>query len=311
MIEVQGLTKSYGAHVALAGVSFRAGTGEIVGLLGPNGAGKTTLMRILSGYLSPTAGCASMAGLDVARESLSVRALLGYLPENAALHHEMRVLEYLRYRAALKGVRRQQRAALIEQAMLACGIESVRKRIVGQLSKGYRQRVSLAATLLHEPRILILDEPTVGLDPNQQVEIRGLVRHLGEKRTVLFSTHILSEAEAVCERVVIIDRGRIVADGAPADLAERLRFQQLRITAQGDAECMLDALHAVDGVKVEIVTGAPLTRLLLSTEGVVSIGQRAAISRALVAAGAVILEMAPVETRLEEIFHRLTAAEAA
>jgi ABC-2 type transport system ATP-binding protein len=295
----------------LAGVSFCAGAGEIVGLLGPNGAGKTTLMRILAGYLSPTGGSAAMAGLDVARDSLAVRALLGYLPENAALHHEMRVVEYLRYRAALKGVARPQRSARIEQAMLACGIESVRARIIGQLSKGYRQRVSLAATLLHDPRLLILDEPTVGLDPNQQAEIRGLVRRLGEKRTVLFSTHILSEAEAVCGRVVIIDRGRLVANGPPAELAQRLRFQQLRIAARGDAERLLAVLETIPDLKVEVVTRAPLVQLVLNTGGITTIEQRAAISRALVAAGAVIIEMAPVETRLEEIFHRLTAAEAA
>ena len=311
MIEVRDLSKHYGVHVALSGVSFHADRGEIVGLLGPNGAGKTTLMRILAGYLTQTSGSAEIEGLDVTKDSMAVRSRLGYLPEAAGMHHEMRVIEYLMYRAALKGVRGNGRRSRVDEAMAACGVDDVRTRIIGQLSKGYRQRVSLAAALLNEPKVLILDEPTVGLDPNQQAEIRSLVKQLGNRRTVLFSTHILSEAEAVCERVVIIDRGKLAAEGTLSDLNRKLRMQQLRVELIGDCAPVSAALARIGNLQTEVVSREPTLKILVSGDAVFSREQRAAVSNAITSAGAVILEMAPLEAGLDEIFRRLTVTEAA
>ena len=217
-IQVTGLTKRYGPTVAVDGIGFSIEPGEVVGLLGPNGAGKTTTIRILTCFIPATSGEARVAGHDVFRESAAVRRKVGYLPENVPLYREMRVREYLDYRAALKGVPRAIRSERVDRALELVRIEDHASRIIGQLSKGYRQRVGLADTLVHDPEVLILDEPTVGLDPNQVREVRELVRHLASERTVLFSTHVIPWVEAVCERVIIIARGRIVADAPIADL---------------------------------------------------------------------------------------------
>ena len=219
-IEVEGLTKRYGPTLAVDDISFSVDSGEIVGFLGPNGAGKTTTIRILSCFIPASSGRASVAGLDVERESIEVRRKIGYLPENVPLYREMRVREYLSYRAALKRVPRAERDDRVEEALELVKITDHEDRIIDQLSKGYRQRVGLADTLVHDPDVLILDEPTVGLDPNQVREVRDLVKALAERRTVLFSTHIIPWVEAVCERVVIICAGKIVADGPIVDLLE-------------------------------------------------------------------------------------------
>jgi ABC-2 type transport system ATP-binding protein len=219
-IEVVGLTKRYGPTLAVDGISFSVEPGEVVGFLGPNGAGKTTTIRILTCYYPATSGSARVAGHDVFRESAAVRRKVGYLPENVPLYKEMRVRAYLMYRAALKGVPRAVRRDRVENALALVQIEDHADRIIGHLSKGYRQRVGLADTLVHDPEVLILDEPTVGLDPNQVREVRDLVRDLASQRTVLFSTHVIPWVEAVCQRVVIIAKGRIVADGAIAEIAE-------------------------------------------------------------------------------------------
>jgi len=219
-IEVEGLTKRYGPTLAVDDVSFSIDAGEIVGFLGPNGAGKTTTIRILSCFIPATAGRARVAGYDVATESIDVRRKIGYLPESVPLYREMRVREYLTYRAALKRVPRAERDDRVQETLQLVKIEDHADRIIDQLSKGYRQRVGLADTLVHDPEVLILDEPTVGLDPNQVREVRDLVRDLAERRTVLFSTHIIPWVEAVCPRVVVIHRGKIVADAAIATLTE-------------------------------------------------------------------------------------------
>ncbi len=220
-IEVEGLTKRYGPTVAVDGIDFTVDPGEVVGFLGPNGAGKTTTLRILTCYIPATAGRARVGGYDVFRDSAQVRRIIGYLPENVPLYREMRVREYLMYRAALKRVPRSTRAKRVDEALDLIRIRDHADRIIGHLSKGYRQRVGLADTLVHDPEVLILDEPTVGLDPNQVREVRELVRDLAERRTVLFSTHVIPWVEAVCQRVIIIDRGRIVADDRIDALTEK------------------------------------------------------------------------------------------
>ena len=215
MIEVEDLSRRYGSRLAVNDVSFRVEPGEIVGFLGPNGAGKTTTLRMLTGYLAPTSGNIRIDGIDAVTSSLQARERIGYMPEGVPLYREMRVFEYLRHRGALKSVPNLPQA--IDRALDLAGVADARTRIVGQLSKGYRQRVGLAEALIADPPILILDEPTSGLDPNQVRQFRELVRSFGGKKTVLLSTHILSEVEAVCDRVIIIREGHKVADLAPAD----------------------------------------------------------------------------------------------
>ena len=220
MISVQGLTKSYGSNDAIRNLSFSVGRGEIVGFLGPNGAGKSTTMKILCGYLPADAGEVEIAGFDIFNESLKARSRIGYLPENVPLYPEMRVGEYLSYRAALKGVRSRRIKEKVEDALDLCGLQSVRRQLIGTLSKGYRQRVGLADALVNEPDILILDEPTIGLDPNQIRDVRNLIKSLATRHTILLSSHILSEVEMTCSRVLILNKGSIVAAGTPHELRE-------------------------------------------------------------------------------------------
>jgi ABC-2 type transport system ATP-binding protein len=218
MIEVVNLTKRYAGHTALADVSFTVGAGQIVGLLGENGAGKSTTMRILSGFLPATSGTARVAGQDVFHDSCEVRRRIGYMPENNPLHNEMRVREYLKFRARLKGLSRAQTRERMDTVMQQCSLTDVSKRIIGQLSKGYRQRVGLADALIHEPDLIILDEPTIGLDPHQIRAVRQLIKSLAGTHTVLISTHILSEAEMTCHRMVIMKHGRVIANGTREEL---------------------------------------------------------------------------------------------
>ena len=229
MIEVQGLTRRYGSRLAVNDVSFRVEPGQIVGFLGPNGAGKTTTLRMLTGFLAPTAGTIRIDGIDAIDRSMEARRRLGYMPEGVPLYREMRVFEYLRYRAALKGV--ESPANAVDEALERANVSDARRRIIGQLSKGYRQRVGLA-----DPTILILDEPTSGLDPNQVRQFRELVRGFAGTRTVLLSTHILSEVEAVCDRVIIIRRGEKVADLAPAEAEPSLEDVFAELTAGASSE---------------------------------------------------------------------------
>ena len=211
MIEVKNLTKRFGRVTAINGVSFKVAAGEIVGLLGPNGAGKTSTLRVLAGYLPATGGDVSIGGADVFTESLDVRSKVGYLPENVPLYMDMRIIEYLKFRGALKGLRGSRLRERVSVVLEQCGLTEERRALIGRLSKGFRQRVGLADCLLHEPECLILDEPTIGLDPNQIRHIRGLIRSLAHQHTVLISTHILPEVEMLCERVLIMNQGRIVA----------------------------------------------------------------------------------------------------
>jgi ABC-2 type transport system ATP-binding protein len=251
VITVEHLTKRYAAVTAVDDISFDVAEKEVIGFLGPNGAGKTTTLRVLTGYLTATAGKVVVDGHDVFREPEAVKREIGYLPENVPLYPEMRVAEYLHYRAGLKKVGRGKRAAAIDRAIERCGIGDVTRRIVGQLSKGYRQRVGLADALVADPKILILDEPTIGLDPNQIRQVRELIRELGRERTVILSSHILPEVEAVCSRVLIINKGRIVGQGRPAELRAEIESKSATITAEvRDPERRAAAaLAAVDGIR--------------------------------------------------------------
>lgn len=234
MIEVEALSRRYGSRLAVNDVSFRVEPGEIVGFLGPNGAGKTTTLRMLTGYLAPTSGEVRVDGIDVVRRSIEARARLGYMPEGVPLYREMRVHEYLRHRGALKNVGDVGEA--VDRSLELAGVADARRRIIAQLSKGYRQRVGLAEALIADPPILILDEPTSGLDPNQVRQFRELVRSFAGKKTVLLSTHILSEVEAVCDRVIIIRQGEKVADLAPGDAETSLEDVFAKLTSSQTAE---------------------------------------------------------------------------
>jgi ABC-2 type transport system ATP-binding protein len=246
MIQVDNLTKYFGPVLAVDHVSFEVDKGEVVGFLGPNGAGKTTTMRILTTYLPATSGVARVAGFDVMTQSLDVRKNIGYLPESVPLYPEMRVEEYLDFRAKLKGVDRKDRPKRIEYCLDRCRIREVRRRLLGTLSKGYRQRVGLADAMVHDPAILILDEPTTGLDPLQIRETLSLIRELGDKHTILLSTHILAEVEGVCARVIIINMGRIGLDKKLADLATDAAVIVLEV--RGPAEQVAGVLKTTDGV---------------------------------------------------------------
>ena len=289
-----------GRVTALEAVSFEAQPGEVLGFLGPNGAGKTTAMRICTGYLRPTSGSVEVCGVDVATDPLAARARLGYLPESVPLYPEMRVDEYLAYRAALKGVAHRDRRARIDEALAAVALAPERRRVIGQLSKGYRQRVGLADALLHRPDVLILDEPTDGLDPNQRRDVLDLIARLGRERTVVLSTHILPEVESVCGRVVILDRGRVIAHGRPAELVEADR--DLRLVVRGDRDAIVAALRAVDGVTEVSADGDALR--VRSAHDV-----REALARAVLTVGE-LRELRPAALGLERVFAQLTGVEA-
>lgn len=250
MIEVQNLTKRYARHEAVRDISFSVSKGEIVGFLGPNGAGKTTTLRMLTGYLPPTSGTARIAGHDIFRQSLEARRKIGYMPENVPLYEDMRVREYLKFRAQIKGLSGSQTRSRVGDVIETCGLQSVRRKMIKTLSKGFRQRVGLADALVHDPELLILDEPTNGLDPNQIRQIRELIRQLGQNHTVLISTHILHEVEMTCNRVIIIDNGKIKATDTPANLTAQMRAAgRVQLEIQADPEVAAAAIQRIDHVK--------------------------------------------------------------
>jgi ABC-2 type transport system ATP-binding protein len=251
MIDVQHLTKNYpGGVAAVQDVSFSVASGEIVGFLGPNGAGKSTTMRILAGYLSPSGGQVKVNGLDVTRKSLEVRQQLGYLPETCPLYPDMRVREYLAYRADLKGLSRRHRKAGVDRALEQCGLTGVQKRLISQLSKGFRQRVGIADALVHNPGLLILDEPTIGLDPNQIVQVRKLISDLSAEHTLLISSHILSEIEATCSRVIVMNQGRIIEAAPIAELGRRWSpGTEVVVEVKTDSERLEKVLQTLSGLK--------------------------------------------------------------
>ncbi|MGV8041354.1 MAG: ATP-binding cassette domain-containing protein [Thermoanaerobaculaceae bacterium] len=305
---MQGLTKRFVDRDAVADVSFFVPEGEILGFLGPNGAGKTTTMRMITGYLSPSAGNVRVAGIDLARDPLGVRAKIGYLPENVALYPEMRVGEYLSYRAAIEGVPRAHARARLDEVCERTMIADVRSQIIGTLSKGYRQRVGLAAALIHQPPVLILDEPTVGLDPRQIVKIRELITELGREHTVILSTHILPEVEQICRRVLIIDNGKLVADGTPEQLRAGLQgAAELRVQLEAVEDDARAGLARLPGVAEVQALGDG--RFTVAVEG--GLDLRRAVFSLAVERGWVLLEMAQTTPSLEDVFLRLTTRDVA
>jgi len=251
MIHVDGLTKHYGKVKAVNNISFDVHAGEVLGFLGPNGAGKTTTMKILTSYLSPTSGRAVVAGYDVFDHPIEARYRIGYLPEGTPLYRDMTVLEYLNFVADIRNIPTgSKRTRRLREVVEQCGLGDRLGFLIGELSKGLKQRVGLAQAILHEPEVLILDEPTSGLDPNQIVEIRQVIKHIGEKKTVIFSTHIMQEVQATCSRVLIISKGKIAADGSPDELQRKAQGQMsLRVEMAGNAEQVKSALETVPGIE--------------------------------------------------------------
>jgi ABC-2 type transport system ATP-binding protein len=312
MIEVQNLTKRYGRKTAVDGVSFKVEKGEILGFLGPNGAGKTTTMRVLTCYLPPTEGTAKVAGYDVFEQPLEVKRRVGYCPESPPLYPDMEVADYLHFCAKIKGVAPKERAARVDEAMGKTRVGDVRKTLIGKLSKGYRQRVGLAATVLHNPDVLILDEPTAGLDPKQIIETRELIKALGGDHTIVLSTHILPEVSMTCGRVVIINNGRVVAEDTPENLTHRLRGAgAFRLEVRGEGDALLGALRDVPGVAQVRLVSAQNGVSVLEAEAEAGRDVRAELSAAVVHKGYGLLGLAPVGMSLEEIFLHLTTTEAA
>jgi gliding motility-associated transport system ATP-binding protein len=301
MIQVNGLIKDYGARRALHSITFDANQGEIVGFLGPNGAGKTTTMRILTGYMPPTDGSAVVAGYDVMEESLEVRKRVGYLPETVPLYMDMTALDYLKFMAELRHIPNAEERAYetLEQVNLSDRANG----FIANFSKGMRQRVGLAQALIHRPEVLILDEPTIGLDPAQVVEMRNVIREIGKDRTVLLSTHILSEAQQICDRVLIINKGSIVAEDTPENLQSRLvGSQRVVLRVRGDSDGLETTVKKVKGTRGIEVKDADTVEFEFSS------GQdvRPQVAKAVIQAGYELIEMRPVGMSLEEIFLELT-----
>ena len=310
MIEVEHLTKRYGGHTAVDDISFTVEDGCIYGLLGPNGAGKSTTMNIITGYISATDGTVKIDGHDIADEPAAAKACIGYLPELPPLYQDMTVQEYLLFVAELKGTRKKaDRAAAVEKSAARAGLQGMEHRLIRNLSKGYRQRVGIAAALLGTPKVIILDEPTVGLDPAQMIEIRSLIRDLGKTHTVILSSHILSEVQSVCDRVLIIAHGKLVAQGTPEELAAQLTAKEtITATAQGSRDAVVAAASAVPGltdVKVTDEKDGEVSFTAVSTAGT---DLRGALSLALAQAGCPVLSLSAETMSLEDVFLQLTEA---
>lgn len=305
MIRVQDLTKDYGARRAISNLNFEAKQGEIVGFLGPNGAGKTTTMRILTGYMPPTDGTAQVAGYDVVSESLEVRKRVGYLPETVPLYTDMTAIEYLEFMADLRQLPDSQDRAY--ETLKTVGMDSRADSYISSLSKGMRQRIGLAQALIHQPEVLILDEPLIGLDPGQVVEVRSLIREIGKQRTVLLSTHILSEAQQMCDRVLIINKGRIIAEDTPQNLQSRLvGSERAAVRVRGDADGLGKVVQKVKGVRsVHTESDGALEFQFAPGQDV-----RPEVANAIINAGYELLELRPVGMSLEEIFLELTREDA-
>jgi ABC-2 type transport system ATP-binding protein len=310
VIEVSGITKEFGRVTAVQGLSFSVAKGEVLGFLGPNGAGKTTTMRILTGFIPATRGTAVVAGHDILSQPLEAKRKIGYLPESPPLYPEMTVFDYLDFAARIKGVPRERRKARIEESLERCSIADVRDKLTGKLSKGYRQRVGLAQTLVHEPEVLILDEPTAGLDPKQINETRKLIRSLGGDHTVVLSTHILPEVVMTCDRVVIINKGAVVAQGTTQSLIDQFRRAELlQVTVEGPELEVLSALRSTEGV----IAAEPLRSAGAVLTYQVSVAPGADVRRELAArlvgAGYGLLGLHQEGTTLEEVYLRVVSSE--
>ncbi len=310
MIKVENLTKRYAGVTALSSVSFEVQRGEIVGFLGPNGAGKSTTMRILTGFIPASSGRVQVAGFDVFEDSIEVRRRIGYMPESNPLYVDMRVNEYLKFRARLKGVPRSERRDRLNEVLKMCGLEDVSRRVIGQLSKGYRQRVGLADALLAEPDLLILDEPTIGLDPVQIRQVRQLIKDLGERHTILLSSHILPEVEMTCNRVVIIHRGKILASDTPDNLTKTLHAGgRINVEIRGpgvDVQAKMRDVAGVDSIECKVVDDG-FVRVTAQPKG--GADPREALYKVVAANGWTLRELSRSRTTLEDIFVQVTREE--
>ncbi|MDH4101041.1 MAG: ABC transporter ATP-binding protein [Nitrospirota bacterium] len=308
MIQVENLTKNFGPYQALKGVSFHVNKGEILGFLGPNGAGKTTTMRILTGFFPATSGSASIAGFDVFDEPFEVKKRIGYLPENVPLYRDMEVEDYLRFVAGIKGVPVGDVKQKVARAMEDVAVTHMKRKLIGELSKGYRQRVGLAQAIINDPEVLILDEPTVGLDPKQIIEIRKLIKEMAGNRTVILSTHILHEVSLICQRVVIINEGRVIAEDTPENLTGKVRKSPHLIVRVGDEA-------PVDKVKAELSRINGVRKVEVKEDGAFQVEMEAGkdlrkdISAAVVGKGWELLEVRQLDLSLEDIFIKLVNRE--
>lgn len=307
MIDVKGLTRYYGEKRAISDVTFHVNKGEVLGLLGPNAAGKTTTMRILTCYMPPTSGTAIVGGYDILEQSLEVRKIIGYLPENPPLYTDMVVHDYLTFVSHLKGVEKNRIKSEVDSVIEKTNLGDVRNRIIGKLSKGYKQRVGLAQALLNNPQIVILDEPTVGLDPKQIIEIRQLIKGLSGEHTVILSSHILPEIEQTCERVVIINEGKVVAEDTVENLTNRMRgVQRINLQVEGDQDAVKKALQSVDAIQKMNVT---MKDNVCEVEVESPQDIRKDLARVIVNNGLGLLELSTERFTLEEIFLHLTTKE--
>ncbi len=308
MIEVQDLTKSFGDKTAVDHVSFKVNKGEILGFLGPNGAGKTTTMRILTGFMPATSGTALIGGFDVSTDSLEVRRRIGYLPENPPLYTDMSVHAYLDFVARIKIVPAEKRERLIADAIKKTSLEDKRDELIKRLSRGYKQRVGIAQALVHDPDVIILDEPTVGLDPKQIIEVRHLIKGLAGNHTIILSTHILPEVSMTCDRVVIINKGKIAAVDTPANLTSQLKGgQRVHIEVQADEKSARAALQEIPGIRnVSVESAGGSGRIALTVESAQGQDVRSAIAAKLVGKGWPLFELRGMHLSLEDIFLELT-----
>jgi ABC-2 type transport system ATP-binding protein len=305
-IVIEGMTKTYGTQKAVDDISFKVKTGEVLGFLGPNGAGKTTTMKAITSFLVPDKGKIYIGNIPVHENPLEARKHIGYLPESNPLYEDMPVIDYLRFCAKIENVPDEKIDDKIRELIKTCGITSEKHKKIGELSKGYKQRVGLAQALIHDPEILILDEPTTGLDPNQIVEIRELIRNIGKEKTVILSSHILAEVEATCDRILIINRGKIVADGTVDDLRKQSQGNEiLKVTIEdGDINKIFKTLQSIDTVAVvDFIEKTTQTFEIRSKEGKSS---RREIFKACVKNNWTLTQMSFVETRLEDVFRELT-----
>lgn len=307
VIQLTGVTRLYGRRVGVQDLTFQVQTGEVLGLLGPNGAGKSTTLRMLTGYVTPTAGSIRIGGQEMWAAPEQIRGMIGSLPDRPPVYREMTVEQYVTFAAAVKGVKGRGRRDRVRQVLRSLDLTHVAGRLVGNLSRGYQQRVGLAQAIVHDPAVLVLDEPTVGLDPVQIAEIRDLIRELGQDRTVILSSHILPEVEQLCGRVLVMDRGRIVAEDAPQNLAARLQScRRYRLEVAGEQEAVRTLLAAVPGVQRVAQEGG-----LLVVEAAPEADVRPALFFRLAEAGMPLLQLTPVAMSLEDVFLRLITREAA
>jgi len=306
-IIVENITKRYGPQKAVDDVSFTVKTGEILGFLGPNGAGKSTTMKAISCYLAPNEGDIRVGGISIHEAPESIKNNIGYLPESNPLYTDMPVINYLKFIAEIHGIEKGKIKDRIREMVEICGLEGEKHKKIGELSKGYRQRVGLAQALIHDPQVLVLDEPTTGLDPNQIVEIRELIRKIGREKTVILSSHILAEVEATCDRILIINKGKIVADGTSGELRSRAEGREiLRVGIEGgEVNVIFKALQSLPGV--DLVSFVAKSEGIFEVQSKTSASSRKDIFSLCVEKGWFLTQLTPVETKLEDIFRELTS----